>query len=148
MRLQQYLLHNYLHIPYEEFSHKAMSGLGILTSIKYNTLSDMSDEQKKDLDKSIEIVRKIIEHTKDNVQVNLFILDRNIAPQDFSKTAVNRITNFTRIQKVGNSDSISLSSDQIQKLLCEATLEIDQIVMRQIARYSEQMGYGEDSGQL
>lgn len=139
MKLQQYLLNYYLHIPYEDFSHKAVSALGILTSIKYNPLSELDKEQIKLLDDSINRIQEIIAITNKDTQVSLFILDRNIAPQDFSKNPVNFVINFKRIKKVRDSEDIRLSADQIQKILCEATLEINQILMRQIAGFSDQM---------
>lgn len=139
MKLQQYLLNHYLHIPFEDFSHKAVVALGILTSIKYNPLSDTDDKQKKELDDAINKVKKIIEITNEDTQINLFILDRNISPQDFSKTPTLHIINFKRIKPVKGQDKIQMSSDQIQKALCEAIMEINTLLMKEIAGFSDQM---------
>lgn len=146
MKLQQYLLNDYLRIEFESFSHKAVAALGILTSIKHNPLSEMQPKEMQALEATIQKVQTIIDVTRDDIQISLFILDRNIIPQDFSKTQTNYATKFTRKKKVKDESTMTLSQDQIQALLCQATMEIHILLMAQIAGFSEQMFF--DGGDL
>lgn len=144
MKLQQYLLNHYLHIPYEEFSYKASSALGILISIENNALNELSDDKKKKLKEDIEKVKEIIESTRKDIHVSMFVLDRNIAPQDFSRNPTNHVFTFPMRKVINDKDKIQLSQDNIQRLLCEATMEINNILMKQLAGFSEQMYFDED----
>jgi len=144
MKLQQYLLNHYLHVPFEEFSHKAVSALGILVSIKHNPMSqDSGNSNQKDIDAAITRVREIIAITDKKIEVSLYILDRNIAPQDFTKNPTLHIIKFTRNKKVNDSENITMNSDQIQQALCKAIEEINEILMKCIAGFSEQMFFDE-----
>lgn len=145
MKLQQYLLNDYLHIPFENFSHKAVAAVGILTTINNSPLSDLSKIQKEEIVKSIEKVKEIISSTRKDIQVSLFVLDRNIIPQDIAKSSTNYMTKFARDKNVKDNSTIQLNQDQIQKLLCEAQMEIHEILMRQVSGFSEQMFFDGDS---
>lgn len=138
MKLQQYLINNYLHIPYEDFSHRATAARGILLTLRGNPISQLTEEQKKDLERAIKNISDIIDTTDKKLQVSLFVLDRNVAPQDFSKTPVTYNTTFKRVRAVGDSQFIKLTTDEIQNYLCYALLRIEEILMQEIAKLSDQ----------
>lgn len=139
MKLQQHLLNDYLRTEFENFSHRAVLALGLLISIKHNPISDLNQEKKDALDTAIKDVEEIISITNKETQISLFVLDRNIAPQDFSKTATIQKINFERKKKIKDTMRVQLNSDQIQDLLCNASLQIHKIVMTQISGFSDQM---------
>lgn len=147
MKLQQYLLNHYLHIPFEQFSNRAVAAKGLLITIRNNPLSDLTYDDEKALDKAIKTVTDIIDMTEEKIQVSLFVLDRNVSPQDFSKTPVFYTTKFERKKKVNDETTISMSADQIQRALCEAAMKINDTLMTEISRFSEQIIFdGNDLG--
>lgn len=140
MKLQQYLLNNYLHIPFEDFSHRIVSALGILESIKENPMSmSQQPNDKKPIDDAIEKVNQIIMETNPKIKISLFILDRNILPQDQMKEAQNLTIKFSYEKAVNGQQSITLKQNEIQNYLCIASKEVHSILMRHIAKYSEEM---------
>ena len=145
MKLQQYLLNDYLHTPYEEFSAKAVTAKGILISIQHNPLSELGPEQKSALEKSITRMEEIIRVVRDDVQVSLFVLDRNVTPQDHLKSTTILKFTFARLKPVKNEQNITLDTNQIQGLLYNAIMEIHDILMKEIAGFSEQMFYEQGS---
>lgn len=143
MKLQQYLLTYYLHIPFEDFSHRAVAALGILKSIERNTNSEMRKEDRERITKAIEKIRHICEVTDDKTNISLFVLDRNVTPQDLVKNPANIYITFTRAPRFGGT-TLKLNADQIQDLLCNAMIEINDIVMASVAPYSEQIMVTDD----
>jgi len=143
MKLQQYLINNYLHIPFEDFSHRAVAALGILTSIQNNQISEMTEERRKAIGESINKIKNIIEVTDPKLQVSLFVLDRNIAPQDFSKQAVNHNLSFTRKRPIGDQKYAKLTMDEVQNYLCYALMEINEILMKECGKVSDQFIFEE-----
>jgi hypothetical protein len=138
MKLQQYLINNYLHIPYEDFSHRATAARGILLTLKGNPISQLTPQQKNEIEAAIMKITEIIDTTEKKLQVSLFVLDRNITPQDFSKTPVTYNTTFKRVRAVGDSRFVKLTADEIQNYLCYALLRIEEILMNEIAKLSDQ----------
>jgi len=144
MKLQQYLINNYLHIPYEDFSHRASAARGILITLRNNPISQLSQSQQQDIEKAIKRISDIIDITSPKLQVSLFILDRNISPQDFSKNPVTHNVNFRRAKQLGDSRHVKLTTNEIQNYLCYALLQIEEILMEQIAKLSDQFIFETD----
>lgn len=134
MKLQQYLLHHYLNTEFEDFSHRSVSALGILLTIK-NSPFGAGD---KKVEEAINEIKDIVKRTDKETDVSLFVLDRNIVPQNVAK-GVEYKTTFTRNTKRDTGQTITLGQDEIQRRLCNALMRIHEIVMEQIAGYSEQI---------
>ncbi len=149
MKLQQYLLNNYLNVDFENFSQKAVLAHGILKSIKHNPnrYSTKEDAEKVDpVAEAIKVIEKIIEETHDDLHISLFVLDKNILPQDKLKTGENLTINFKYKNPYRGKNTLSMTQDQIQHHLCTASLKIHEILMEHIAAFSEQMFF--ESGNL
>ena len=113
------LIEHYLSLPVEKFTDKLISAFQIAEVGEFNS-------------KDITRLKFIESDTQEDINVSFYILDRQINPETTGFKKVSNKGRFLRNVKdeEGNRKTITIPEEQIQRVLCEATREISQIVMR------------------
>lgn len=115
----------YFNIPFENFTDKLISALGI---------ANLIDEfDKKDKEK----LYFIEQNTHKNLMVSFYKLDRVVNPAKGEIKDTEYSFKFKRNEFTSESDKyITISDGGIQKYLCEAIREVHEILMRNLKDYT------------
>ena len=135
------VFNHYLSVSFDDFTSKAISGLGVLRTLE-------SDES---LENDIAEIKRIIDITSDDLFVSMYVLDRWVNPEatidntlivslcdDAPDVLKNKYRNGRTFSKDKGSDYY------LQKKLCEAIAEIHLIVMKHISLYNVNFVVGGD----
>ena len=136
MNILSYYAQHYIGLKYEGFTDKLIAAITLFTLMR--TPDDEADKKVFEEDK--ETLIWIEENTHKNVRLPLYMLDRNINPskKDF-KTVMQKFT-FTRMYPVDDDDEkITLTENQMQYYLCMAVRKVNEIVMKHLKDYSDEM---------
>lgn len=116
----------YLETPFEDFTSKLILALSI-----FELLDTYSDED-------LERLQEIETYTNNKVYVNFYKLDRVVNPSKGEFQATDNKFKFLKENKKENAyddNTITLTENQIQKYLCLAVREINQIIFRNLKAY-------------
>ena len=135
------VFNHYLSVAFEDFTAKAISGLGVLRTL------DSDDDLENDIIK----IKRIIDITSDDLFLSMYVLDRWVNPDStIDKTLILNISDeapdiLKYKYRNGRTFSKDVGSDYfLQKKLCEAIAEIHLIVMKHIASYNVNFVIGGD----
>lgn len=109
---------HYLGTPFENFTDKYISAMGLIAMIDNVSIDDITSLSK-------------IEKLTDNViRVNFYVLDRTVNP---TKGEFKSTTN--KVQFTIDNEVKTYTENQIQKRLCVAIRKVHEIIMRYMKNY-------------
>ena len=140
MQLISFVVQHYVSLPYQKFTEKIIAALAIFQVIQKQT-----QDEKKAMEfeyDELEIMW-IEENTNVKVMVPIYVLDRCVNPAkgEFRVTQ-NRVTFDTNIPDENDAEmakQVTLTENQIQKYLCMAIRRVNDIVMKNVKSYSEEI---------
>ena len=116
---------HYLSVPFEQFTDKYISALGVLSMI-----DDFNDDEK-------DIMNFIESNTMEGIRVSIYTLDRTINP---SKGEFNTVKNKIKFHR---GDIVQeFTENQIQRFLCLAIRKVYEIVMKNMKNYKLERSIG------
>ncbi|KKN77145.1 hypothetical protein LCGC14_0363420 [marine sediment metagenome] len=140
MQLVSFVVQHYVALPYQKFTEKVIAALAIFQVIQKQT-QDPKKVMEFENDE-LEIMW-IEENTNTKVMVPIYVLDRCVNPAkgEFRVTQ-NKVTFDTNIPDENAEDmakQVELTENQIQKYLCMAIRRVNDIVMKNVKAYSEEI---------
>jgi len=116
---------HYLSVPFEQFTDKYISALGVLSMI-----DDFEDSDKK-------IMTFIESNTTESIKVSIYTLDRTINP---TKGEFKTVKNKIKFRRDGVESEFS--EGQVQRFLCLAIRKVHEIVMVNMKNYKLERSLG------
>lgn len=147
MQLVSFVVQHYVSLPYQKFTEKIIAALAIFQIIQRQVANLQSDNAT--MQKAIEFendeleIMWIEENTNLKVMVPIYVLDRCVNPAKGEFRVTQNKVNFdTNIPDENNEEmakQIELTENQIQKYLCMAIRRVNDIVMKNVKSYSEEI---------
>jgi len=140
MQLVSFAIQHYVSIPYQKFTEKVIAALAVFQVIQRQTGdSDKANEFEND---EMEVLW-IEENCHPDVMVPIYILDRCVNPAkgEFHVTH-NKVTFETNVpdeSDTGSNKTVTLTENQIQRFMCGAIRRVNDIVMKNVKSYSEEI---------
>ena len=140
MQLISFVVQHYVSLPYQKFTEKIIAALAIFQVIQKQT----QDPQKVVEFENDELeIMWIEENTHIKVMIPIYVLDRCVNPTKGEfRVAQNKVTFDTKIPDENDEDTakqVTLTENQIQKYLCMAIRRVNDIVMKNVKAYSEEI---------
>ena len=136
MQLVSFGVQHYVSIPYQKFTEKIIAALAVFQVIERKT--ENPDFENDELE-----ILWIEENCHPNVMVPVYVLDRCVNPSkgEFRVTA-NTVTFDTNVPRDDEADmrkQVTLTENQIQYYLCNAIRRVNDIIMKNVKSYSEEI---------
>lgn len=116
---------HYLGVPFESFTDKYISAMGLIAMIDNVSVDDAA------------ILSKIERLTDDKIRINFYVLDRTVNP---TKGEFKSTTN--KVQFNVDNEIKTYTENQIQKRLCVAIRKVHEIIMRYMKNYKMERSMG------
>lgn len=136
MQLVSFAVQHYVSLPYQKFTEKIIAALAIFQVIQRAKENEGFEYDELEL-------AWIEQNTHEDLCIPIYILDRCVNPTKGEfKPSHNKITFDTNIPDVDNPEvpkQVTLTENQIQNYLCMAIRRVNDIVMKSVKAYSEEI---------